>query len=183
MRKQIKTKVEIPKEVEIIVKGNEVTVKGKNGEVKRKFQSDLKIENVDGFFEISHPKASKREIKVANSIMAHIKNMIRGIQNKFEYKMKVCFSHFPINVSVEDNRLLIKNFLGETKSREAAIPEDVEVVVNKDAIVISSSNREAAGQTAANFERATKIKNRDRRVFQDGIFITEKPQRELNEQN
>lgn len=52
--------------------------------------------------------------------------------------------------------------------------DGVEIEVKKDSITLKSINKEAAGQTAANFEKATKIRNRDRRVFQDGLFIINK---------
>jgi large subunit ribosomal protein L6 len=53
------------------------------------------------------------------------------------------------------------------------------VKVEKDIIKISSTNIEAVGQAAANLERVTKISKRDRRVFQDGIFIISKCGKEI----
>ena len=108
------------------------------------------------------------------TIVAHLNNLIKGVQEKYEYTMKMCFNHFPMTVDLSPKEAVIKNFLGEKIARRAKIVDGVNVKINKDIVVITSVDKEAAGQTAANFETATKIRNRDRRVFQDGIFITNK---------
>ena len=54
-------------------------------------------------------------------------------------------------------------------------PGEVQVrVENKVDVIVSGADREKVGQTAANIERACKIRKRDRRVFQDGIYIVSK---------
>ena len=47
-------------------------------------------------------------------------------------------------------------------------------VENKTDVVVKGADREKVGQTAANIERACRIKKRDRRVFQDGVYIVSK---------
>ena len=126
--------------------------------------------------ELSSKKATKREIKMIKTIKAHINNMIKGMNEKFIYKLEAVYAHFPITLEInkEKNEVLIKNFLGEKRPRIAKIMSGAEVKIDKTHIIVESDNKEVAGQTAANLEIATKIKNRDRRKFQDGIFITEK---------
>ena len=180
MKQELFQKIEIPEGVEINIDGSSLSVKGKEGELKRVFNTtNLVFEKKDNQITIGSKKATKREKKIMNTIVAHIKNMIKGVQEKFEYKLKVCFHHFPITVEIKEGEAIIKNFLGESIPRKLKILEGVDVKLDKGIITVSSSDRELAGQTAANFEKATKIRGVDKRIFQDGIFIINKAGREM----
>jgi large subunit ribosomal protein L6 len=128
---------------------------------------------------LSVKSATRRESKMMGTIWAHLKNMIKGVEEDFEYKMEICNVHFPMNVKVEGEKVVIKSFLGETKERVARIMPGVKVDIKGTDVTVSSNNIESAGQTAANIEKATRLTGRDRRIFQDGIFITEKCGRAL----
>jgi large subunit ribosomal protein L6 len=180
MKKLIKQIIEIPEGVEANINGNFVSVKGTEGENKREFKfGNLEIKKENNKIIISREKATKKEKKQINTFSAHLKNMIKGVKEKFEYKLKICFSHFPMTVDIKENEVIIKNFLGEKIPRISKIPKGAEIKIKGQNITINSLDKEIAGQAAANFEKATKITGRDRRVFQDGIFITEKAGREI----
>jgi len=78
--------------------------------------------------------------------------------------------HFPFKVEISGNEITINNFLGEKIPRKAKIVDGCKVEIKGDEISVSGINKESVGLTAARLEIATKVKNRDRRVFQDGIF-------------
>lgn len=180
MKKELFQEIEIPEGVEANIDGSLLSIKGPEGENKKSFVTDkLVFEKKDNKIIIGNKKSTKKEKRMMNTITAHIKNMIQGVQKKFEYKLKICFSHFPISVDMQGNVATIKNFLGEKIARKIMMPENVEIKIDKQFITTSSCDKEIAGQAAANFEAATKIKMRDRRVFQDGIFITDKAGREM----
>ena len=84
-----------------------------------------------------------------------------------------------MTVKKEGNKAIIKNFLGEKVDRVAELLPGTEVEINKNEILIKSVDKELAGQTAANFETATKIKGRDKRIFQDGVYIIKKAGKEI----
>jgi len=175
MKKELYQKIEIPEGIEVEIDGAKVIVKGTEGVNEREFDlANLSLEKKGNEIIIGNKKSSKKEKRRMNTIAAHIRNMIKGIKEKFEYKLKICFNHFPITVEVKGNEALIKNFLGERTPRKVKIPKGAEVKVEKEIITITSPSIETAGQAAANFETATRIAKRDRRVFQDGIFITSK---------
>ena len=79
-----------------------------------------------------------------------------------------------MNISIANNTLIIKNFLGEKIPREAKILPGVEVKIDGDLIKLKGIDIEATGQTASNIEQACRITNKDRRVFMDGIWMTNK---------
>jgi large subunit ribosomal protein L6 len=100
--------------------------------------------------------------------------MITGVTKGYEYKMKMVYSHFPIQLKAEGNLLLIGNFLGEKKSRKANILGNTKVTIKGDQVIINGINKEDVGQTAANIQQATKIRRFDPRVFQDGVYLVER---------
>jgi len=180
MKKNLFKEIEIPEGVEVNLEGSTLIIKGPEGETKKKFQlKKLELKKQENKIIVGNKKATKNEKKQMNTIEAHIKNMIKGVQEKFEYVLKICFSHFPFTVDIKGNTAEIKNFLGEKISRKVNLPEGVEIKADKTNITITSCDKELAGQAAANFERITKITGRDRRVFQDGIYMTNKAGKEI----
>ena len=180
MRKEIFQEIEIPEGIEVKLDGEKLIVKGPEGENKREFNlRGIEFSLKDNKITLGNKKATKMDKKMINTTTAHIKNMIKGVQEKFEYKLKAVFSHFPITIEIQGNKAIIKNFLGEKVPRECGLPEGAEVKVDKNEIIITSIDKEAAGQAAANLERVTKIRNKDKRVFQDGIYMITKAGREI----
>src|SRR3990172_9532664 len=170
MKREIFQEIEIPAGVEAHIVGDVLKIKGDKGEHSKKFNiKNIDFGKTDKKIRIGSNKASKKEKKLINTAVSHIKNMIKGVKEGFEYKMKIAYSHFPMTVEIHGEEALIKNFLGEKIPRKAKILQGVDVKINNEVITIFSHSKEKAGQTAANFEKATRIVLRDRRVFQDGI--------------
>lgn len=171
-RKKIEEVINIPENIKVELDKNTIKLSKEGVEIKRKLSYETKIR--DKNIVIGCEKPTKKDKKLIKTNAAHIRNLISGLGEKFVYKLQICSVHFPMNVSVSGNEIIIKNFLGETKSRKAKILEGAEVKIENDIITVESRDKEKAGQTATNIERAGKIKRRDLRIFQDGIFITEK---------
>ena len=167
--------IEIPEGVSVEVKGSEVIAKANGKEAKRKFDlKGMKLIKENNQIKIVAEKSTKRELTQAGTIAAHIRNMANGVKTDFIYKLEICNVHFPMTVKVDGSHLRIKTFLGEVTDRVAEILPNVNVDVKGNIITVSSFDKEAAGQTTANIEKATIVEKRDRRVFQDGIFLTER---------
>ena len=175
MKKPITEEIEIPQGVSCHYDGSILSCKKDSIETKRKIELPNVIISVkDSKIVFSSTRSNKKDRNAIISFIQHIKNMFLGLEKKFTYKLEACNVHFPMTLKVEGNKLAINNFLGEKTPRFAEIIPEVEVQIKGNIITLSSHDKEAAGQTAGNFEKATKVRNRDRRIFQDGIYIVEK---------
>ena len=120
----------------------------------------------------------RKEKALSGTWGAHLRNMNKGVSEGFEYRLKAVYSHFPMTLKVEGSVLTISNLFGEKIPRRAKLPwtpADVVVKIeNKTDVVVSGADREKVGQTSANIEQACRIRRRDRRVFQDGVYIVSK---------
>jgi len=172
--KTMETKIDIPDGVEVKIDKKLFSVKGKNGELKRAFDPSIKVKKEDNQIVISCETERKKHRALVGTTEAHLKNMFRGVLNKITYKSKIVYSHFPMTVKVQGNTIIIDNFLGEANPRESNILSGVDVKISGQSVTVTGINKEHVSQTAANLEQATKIRKRDPRVFQDGIYIIEK---------
>ena len=176
---KINEKIAIPEGVSCSLADGVITCKKSGVELSKTIKSPcVQVKIVGNEIVFDSPKGNKIQLKAIKSNLAHLRNMFYGLDKKYEYQLESCNVHFPMTLKADKGLLLINNFLGEKVPRKAVILPNVDVQIKGAKITISSHDREAAGQTAANFEKATIVRNRDRRVFQDGIYITSKPGRE-----
>ncbi|MBW2963295.1 50S ribosomal protein L6 [Candidatus Woesearchaeota archaeon] len=180
MKSNLKEEVALPEGVEANYKSGILLLKGPKGEIKRQLVSPkIKISVSKEKISLESPKATKREKRLLYTFNSHIKNMLKGVTEGHVYELKICSGHFPMNVSVTGNELMIKNFLGENNPRKMKIKEGVKVTIEGDHVKVEGTEKEATGQTAADIELLTKVRGRDRRIFQDGIFIINKDGKEI----
>jgi len=168
---EVKEQITVPDGVTASFENNVLTIKGEKGELLRTFIHPKIEMKVNGnIVEINSKNVRRKEKALIGTFVAHIKNMIKGVTEGFEYKMKTVFSHFPIKTSVEGNEFVVQNFLGERSSRKAKILDGVTIETKGEDVTVQGIDKEKVGQTVANIERATLVKKRDIRVFQDGVY-------------
>lgn len=175
MVKEIAKIIKVPEGVSISLSHDLFTVRGPKGTVGRNFwYPGIKIDTREGEVLVDAESSRKEQRAMVGTFASHINNLIIGVTEGFECKMKIVYAHFPMQVKVEGKTLIIGNFLGEKKPRVARILGETKVKVSGNEVVISGINKEDVGQTAANIEQKTKIKRFDPRTFQDGIYIVQK---------
>ena len=168
---EIKEEIKMPEGVTATFENEKLTIKGEKGELSRIFSHPkITISLNNNTIIIQSKNVRRKEKALIGTFVAHIKNLIKGVTQGFEYKMKTVFSHFPIKTMVEDNKFVIQNFLGERAPRHAKILEGVNVEIKGEEVTVTGIDKEKVGQTVANIERATAVKYRDIRVFQDGVY-------------
>ncbi len=168
-------KVKIPDGVKASLEGMHLRVTGPKGQLSRNVRFPQVSVTCDGKEVVIATESRRKEITaMVGTFEAHTKNMFRGVTGGYEYRMKVVYSHFPIQLKLQGNKLEIANFLGEKKARYARIEQGVTAKVGSDEVVLTGIDRELVGTTAANIEHATHIRDRDPRVFQDGIYMIQR---------
>ncbi len=166
----------VPEGVNIGIEGKKIKVSGPKGESERVFKYffDIKIEKKNDKILVSSTSDRRKVKAMIGTIASHIKNMIIGVTKGFTYRMKVVYSHFPVNVKVEGEKVLIYNFLGEKRPRVAKIFGNTKVDVQGQDIILTGINKEDVGLTSSSIEQACRISKYDRRVFSDGIYPVSK---------
>ncbi|RLI98602.1 MAG: 50S ribosomal protein L6 [Candidatus Aenigmatarchaeota archaeon] len=169
--------VDIPEGIEVKQEGNVLTVKGPKGELTRDFSHPkIVTEAKEKKVTFRGDDEKRKTYALLGTFASHVRNMVTGVTKGWEARIKAVYSHFPVKVAVQGDTVAIQNFLGERSTREAKIVGDTVVNAKKDDIIITGTSKEDVGQTAANIELIAKVKGFDRRIFQDGFYVTQKCQ-------
>jgi large subunit ribosomal protein L6 len=169
--------VDVPKGVTLSVEGRTLTAKGPLGTSHRPFPADvlgLEVQGGVATLTLLLPPGRRTAQALLGTWAAHLRNLVAGLTLGVEARLKVVAAHFPMKVSVRGNELVIENFLGEKYPRSARLVPGVAATVDGEFVILSGTDIEQVGQSGANIERATRIRDYDPRVFQDGIYLTER---------
>ena len=174
---QLERVVEITEKVKVRVDGRMVFVEGPLGKLEEDLSHlpvSINVKENKLFLSTRWPR--KREVGMLGTAMAHIRNMIRGVTKGYKYSLKAVYAHFPVTVKADEKagQFRIENFTGEKTPRFARIVEGVKVGVKGEEVSVEGIDLNAVSQTAANIQNATKIRQKDQRVFLDGIYVFEK---------
>ena len=162
----------IPENVNVIKEKNTIIVEGKNGKISKDFTKipiTLSFEN--NRIIIYPPGQRRKDLALINTVKSIISSMIKGVETGFTYKLKIIFSHFPISVKVKDKKVIVENYFGERSMRISKIVGLTQVIVAGEDVIVKGPSLEDVSQTATNIESSTKIKNKDQRVFLDGVYL------------
>jgi len=122
----LEKEIDIPEDVTVKINGSNIVVNGPNGQLSRElFHPKVKIQKTDSKIIVRSELPRIREKSIVGTFVAHIRNMIFGAENDFEYHMKIVYSHFPMKVNTRGDRFVIENFMGERAPRYADIYDGV----------------------------------------------------------
>jgi large subunit ribosomal protein L6 len=167
--------VEIPEGVTITQTKHMLSFVGPLGKTFKSFRRiPVNIEIKDNKVILKSTGYKKRDYAILHTARSIIRNICEGLIIGYSIKMKVVYAHFPITVKIEGKTIIIENFQGERAPRKTHIVGNTKVVPKGDDVLLTGEVWTDITQTAANIELKTKVKNKDHRVFLDGIYGYEK---------
>ena len=167
--------IPIPDVVKISEKHRILNVEGPLGKTRKTFKRipvDLQVSGKSIILKSLGTR--KKDYAIFKTAESLINSLIKGVQKGYTFKMKIVYAHFPITVKVKDGYINVENFQGERAPRVSKIFGDTKVIPKGDDVLVTGPVLTDVSQTAAALQQNTKVKNKDSRVFLDGIYLFEK---------
>ena len=137
--------INIPAGTEVTINDTTVTVKGKLGELTRTFKDVVKIEKTEEGITVNPVLENKFAKAMWGTVNSHISNMISGVNENFVKELII--EGVGYRAAVAGKNLNLK--VGFSHDIDMAIPEGIEVEVEKSKIKISGIDKEKVGLFAS----------------------------------
>jgi len=139
--------VVLPAGVEIKQDGNDITVKGPKGELKRTFSSDIKM-NIEGNeVTFTRPNDSKEMKTIHGTTRANFNNMVVGVSEGLQKALELIGVGY--RAQLQGKKLVLN--VGYSHPVEIEAPAGIEIEVpSNTSVIIKGSDKEVVGELAAN---------------------------------
>lgn len=140
-----KKPIAIPKEVEVSVNANKVSVKGPKGTLVLVVHYDVKVSVGDGEVRVEKSGTSVRASAIWGTTAKLIANMVEGVSRGFEKKLEL--NGVGYRMAVAGRKLNMA--LGFSHPVEVVVPEGLEAKIENNILSLSGTDKQAVGQFAA----------------------------------
>ncbi|MDO8523919.1 MAG: 50S ribosomal protein L6 [bacterium] len=152
MSKIGKNAIAIPEKTDVTAGAGAVTVKGPLGSLSKSVHSLISVSVAEGKVTVTPANTSKLARSLWGTTAAHIKNMIAGVNKKYEKKLSL----EGIGYRVELQGKSLKFIVGFSHPVVLAIPAGIDVAVDKNLMMVSGIDKDVVGQFAANIRAVKK---------------------------
>jgi large subunit ribosomal protein L6 len=132
--------------VEVIIEGNEVTVKGPKGELCRSFHPDIAITLKDRTLTVSRPTDSRIHRSLHGLTRSLLANMIEGVNTEFQKSLELVGMGYRAQKS--GDKLMLQ--IGYSHPVEFTPPQGISLsLVGASRITVTGIDKQLVGQVAA----------------------------------
>ncbi len=145
MSRIAKNKIPLPEKTTLTVADGVVTVKGPLGTISKTLHSAVTVTVDEGGVLVSPNSTTKLARSLWGTYASHIKNMLKGVNEKYVKKLELQGIGYRVEVSGKNLKFLV----GFSHPVLLAIPDGIEVTVEKNNISVQGIDKDAVGQFAA----------------------------------
>lgn len=146
MSRIAKAPVNIPSGVDIKLEGNNLIVKGNNGQLSYDINTSVSLDITDNVIQVQWDREDKKATAQAGTARATVSNMIIGVSAGFERKLTL----IGVGYRAQAKGNILNLALGFSHPVDFEVPEGVLVETpSQTEIVIKGSNKQLVGEVAA----------------------------------
>lgn len=146
MSRIAKSPIDIPQGVEVTVKGNNVSVKGKNGTLAIDLHENVVVAIEDNKVVFSSAEGKKQGWAMAGTMRSLVNNMVVGVSQGFEKKLELV----GVGYRAKATGKAINLSIGFSHPVDLEMPEGVKVETpSQTEILVKGADKQLVGQVAA----------------------------------
>jgi len=142
--------IPIPRDVQVLIEGTVVTVKGPKGELRRDIDPDMQLEIRDGLLLVSRPSDRPRHRSLHGLTRSLLASMVIGVSEGFSKSLEMQGVGYRAQIQGRDLVLAV----GYSHPVQVPPPPGIEFAVEGTSrVLVKGINKELVGQVAADVRK------------------------------